>query len=83
MTCIFLQLFKLHTTTEDVNSVTQLPSIFLVTLLDALVSKTHIALSKLFGNTEEDNDLTYIMQTAKDLVPKIINFIPLYQKYGR
>lgn len=69
--------------TEEVTSVSQLPSVFCVTVLDAIVSKTHIALSKLFGNTEEDPDLTYIMQTAKDLVPKIIKLIPVYQKFGR
>lgn len=67
----------------EITSISQLPSIFCITVLDAIVAKTHLALSNLFGNTDEDPDLTEIMQVAKDLVPTIIKLVPIYQKYAR
>jgi hypothetical protein len=77
------QVSELYDVTNEVSSVSQLPSIFCVTLLDVIVAKSHLALSKLFGNTDEDPDLTQIMQVAKDLVPVIISLVPVYQRFAR
>lgn len=79
---IVLQVSETYDVTE-ISSISQIPSLFCITLLDVIVAKTHLALSKLFGNTEEDPDLTQIMQVAKDLVPTIIKLVPIYQKYVR
>ena len=77
------QISKSHNLTDDVTDVSQLPSIFCMMILDCIVSKTHIALTKLFGNTDEDPDLTNIMQTGKELILSIINLIPIYQRFSR
>ena len=52
-------------------------------VLDVILAKAHLTLDSLFGNTDEDPDLTQIVQTARDLVPTVLGLIPVYQKFAR
>ena len=81
---VFLwQVGKLYDGLCDSESATRLPSMLSVCVLDVILAKAHLTLDSLFGNTDEDPDLTQIVQTARDLVPTVLGLIPVYQKFAR
>ena len=60
----------------------QLPGLLSLCVLDAVLGKTHVALNSLFGNSDDDPDLTLIVQNANILLPVLMELIPLYQKFA-
>jgi len=60
----------------------QLPGLLSLCVLDAVLGKTHVALNSLFGNSDDDPDLTLIVENANILLPVLMELIPLYQKFA-
>ena len=60
----------------------QLPGLLSLCVLDAVLGKTHVALNSLFGNSDDDPDLTLIVENANILLPVLMELIPLYQKFS-
>ena len=60
----------------------QLPGLLSLCVLDAVLGKTHVALNSLFGNSDDDPDLTLIVENASILLPVLMELIPLYQKFA-
>ena len=60
----------------------QLPGLLSLCVLDAVLGKTHVALNSLFGNSDDDPDLTLIVENANILLPVLMGLIPLYQKFA-
>ena len=74
---------KLHTELIQVDNPSKLPGLLSLCTLDAVIGKTHVALNSLFGNCDEDPDLTLIVENANELLPVLIDLISLYQKFAR
>lgn len=48
-----------------------------------MIGKTHVALNNsLFGNSDEDPDLTLIVEYASELLVVLVDLISLYQKFA-
>ena len=60
----------------------QLPGLLSLCVLDAVLGKTHLALNSLFGNSDDDPDLTLIVENANILLPVLMELIPLFQKFA-
>ena len=60
----------------------QLPGLLSLCVLDAVLGKTHVALNSLFGNSDDDPDLTLIVENANILLPVLMELIPLYQNFA-
>lgn len=60
----------------------QLPGLLSLCVLDAVLGKTHVALNSLFGNSDDDPDLTLIVENANILLPVLMELIPLFQKFA-
>ena len=60
----------------------QLPGLLSLCVLDTVLGKTHVALNSLFGNSDDDPDLTLIVENANILLPVLMELIPLYQKFA-
>lgn len=60
----------------------QLPGLLSLCVLDAVLGKTHVALNSLFGNSDDDPDLTLIVENANILLPVLMELITLYQKFA-
>ena len=60
----------------------QLPGLLSLCVLHAVLGKTHVALNSLFGNSDDDPDLTLIVENANILLPVLMELIPLYQKFA-
>lgn len=60
----------------------QLPGLLSLCVLDAVLGKTHVVLNSLFGNSDDDPDLTLIVENANILLPVLMELIPLYQKFA-
>lgn len=60
----------------------QLPGLLSLCVVDAVLGKTHVALNSLFGNSDDDPDLTLIVENANILLPVLMELIPLYQKFA-
>lgn len=73
---------KLHTDLADEENISQLPGLLSLCTLDAVIGKAHVALNSLFGNSDEDPDLTLIVENANELLPVLVDLIPLYQKFS-
>ena len=67
----------------DVRDPDQLPRVLDLCTLDVIIAKAHLAMNKLFGNSDYDPDQAHILAVAKDFLPTVLNFIPLYQKFAR
>ena len=77
------QITKLHTNLISEDSPCQLPGLLSLCTLDAVIGKTHVALNNsLFGNTDEDPDLTLIVEYASELLFVLVDLISLYQKFA-
>ena len=76
------QMTNLHTKLVKEESPSQLPGLLSLCTLDAVIGKTHMALNSLFGNSDEDPDLTLIVENANELLPVLMDLIPLYQKFA-
>lgn len=80
---IFIQITNLHSKLLKEGSPSQLPGLLSLCALDAVISKTHVALNNsLFGNTDEDPELTLIVEYANELLPVLMDLISLYQKFA-
>lgn len=75
-------MLKLHTELVQVNTPSKLPGLLNLCTLDAVIGKTHVALNSLFGNCDEDPDLTLVVENANELLPVLIDLISLYQKFA-
>ena len=61
----------------------QLPGLLSLCTLYAVIGKTHVALNNsLFGNTDEDPDLTLVVEYASELLVVLVDLISLYQKFA-
>ena len=60
----------------------ELPGLLSLCVLDAVLGKTHVALNSLFGNSDDDPDLTLIVENVNILLPVLMELIPLYQKFA-
>lgn len=81
-TIISVQMTKLQTELFDEDNPSQLPGLLSLCALDAVIGKTHVALNSLFGNSDEDPDLNMIVENASELLPVLVELIPLYQKFA-
>lgn len=77
------QITKLHTNLSSEDGPCQLPGLLSLCTLDAVIGKTHVALNNsLFGNSDEDPDLTLIVEYASELLVVLVDLISLYQKFA-
>lgn len=74
---------SLYDLNMEIKEPDQLPSVLELCTLDVIIAKAHLAMNKLFGNTDEDPDQTHILSVAMDFLPAVMNLIPLYQKFAR
>ena len=76
------QITELHNALIKEDSPSQLPGLLSLCTLDAVIGKTHVALNSLFGNSDDDPDLTLIVENTSVLLPVLVDLIPLYQKFA-
>lgn len=74
-------MLKLHTELVQADRPYKQPGLLSLCTLDAVIGKTHVALNSLFGNCDEDPDLTLVVENANELLPALIDLISLYQKF--